>query len=235
MPEVEFEANGGKARGYLAEPESEGAGLVVLHEWWGLDDHIRDVCERFAKEGFVAMAPDLFHGETADHPTNAEQKMMAMQMEESEKEMRGAVDYVAAHPKCTGQVGTVGFCLGGGLSIWTATVNDKVGAACTFYYVMPHGKPDFSKLEGTPVLGHFGDSDDFIPTEDAKALQQELNQAGAEAIFHFYEGAGHAFFNDTNRLGTHHPEHADAAWERTVDFFKQNLNGGDPEIEHVDD
>jgi|NGEPerStandDraft_13_1074530.scaffolds.fasta_scaffold00312_3 carboxymethylenebutenolidase len=233
MPEVEFEANGAKASGYLAEPEGEGPGLVVLQEWWGVDKHIRDVCERFGSEGFVALAPDLFHGETTDQPDEAQQKMMALNMEEAEKEMRGAVDYVAQLPKCTGQVGTVGFCLGGGLSIWTATVNDKVDAAVTFYYVMPHGKPDFAKLAGTPVLGHFGDNDDFVSTEDAKALQQELNQAGAEAIFHFYEGAGHAFFNDLDRLGTHHPEHAATAWDRTVDFFRRHLNGGDPEIERV--
>jgi carboxymethylenebutenolidase len=234
MPEVEFEANGGKAQGYLAEPEGEGPGIVVLQEWWGVDDHIRDVCERFAREGYVALAPDLLPGETTDQPSEAEQKMMAMNMDEAEKEMRGAVDYVASHPKCSGEVGTVGFCLGGGLSIWTATVNDKVGAAVSFYYVMPHGKPDFSKLAGKPVLGHFGEDDDFVSVDDAKALQQELNRAGAEAIFHFYEGAGHAFFNDTDRLGTHHPEHARKAWDRTVEFFKRHLDGGDPEIERVD-
>ena len=234
MPEVEFEANGATAQGYLAEPEGEGPGIVVLHEWWGIDDHIRSVCDRFAAEGYVALAPDLFHGETTEQPDEAQQRMMAMNMAEAEKEMRGAVDYVAAHPKCTGDVGTVGFCLGGGLSIWTATVNDKVGAAVSFYYVMPHGKPDLSKLAGTPVLGHFGEDDDFIPPDDAKALQHELNQAGAEAIFHFYEGAGHAFFADHNRMGTYHPEHAETSWDRTVEFLSRHLNGADPEIERVD-
>lgn len=236
MAEVEFEANGGRARGYLAEPDGEGnaPGLVVLQEWWGVDKHIRDVCDRFAAEGFVALAPDLFHGETTDQPDEAQQKMMALNMDEAEKEMRGAVEYVAQHPKCTGQVGTVGFCLGGGLAIWTATVNDKVNAAVTFYYVMPHGKPDFSKLAGTPVLGHFGKNDDFVSTDDAKALQQELNQAGAEAVFHFYEGAGHAFFNDLDRLGTHHPEHAATSWDRTVEFFRRHLDGADPQIERVE-
>jgi carboxymethylenebutenolidase len=159
--------------------------------------------------------------------------MMAMNIDEAEKEMRGAVDYLASHPKCTGQVGTVGFCLGGGLSIWTASVNNRVGAAVTFYYVMPHGKPDLTKLAGKPVLGHFGESDDFVSVDDAKSLQQELNRAGAEAVFHFYEGAGHAFFADHNRLGTYHPEHSESAWDRTVDFFKRHLNGRDPEITKV--
>jgi carboxymethylenebutenolidase len=224
MPEVEFEANGGTARGYLAEPDGEGPGVVVLQEWWGVEDHIKSVCDRFASEGFVALAPDLYHGETTEQPDEAQQKMMAMNMDEAEKEMRGAVDYVAAHPKCNGQIGAVGFCLGGGLSVWAATVNPKVGAVSTFYYVMPHGKPDFSQLKA-PVLGHFGTSDDFVSVDDAKALEQEIQEGGGgEVEFVFYQGAGHAFFADHDRLGTYHEEHARNAWQRTVDFFKKHLS-----------
>jgi carboxymethylenebutenolidase len=224
MPEVEFEANGGTATGYLAEPEGEGPGVVVLQEWWGVEDHIKDVCDRFAREGFVALAPDLFHGETTEQPDEAQQKMMAMNMDEAEKEMRGAVDYVANHPKCNGEVGAVGFCLGGGLSVWAATANPRVGAVSTFYYVMPHGKPDFSKIEA-PVLGHFGTADDFVSVDDAKALEEEIRSAsGAEVEFVFYDGAGHAFFGDHNRLGTYHEEHAKSAWQRTVDFFRRHLS-----------
>jgi carboxymethylenebutenolidase len=145
-----------------------------------------------------------------------------MNMEEAEKEMRGAVEYLLEHPKCNGAVGSVGFCLGGGLSVWAASANPKVGAAVTFYYVMPHGKPDFSRINA-PVLGHFGTADDYISVEDAKALEQELQAAGVEAAFEFYEGAGHAFFGPHDRLGTHDPEHARNAWQRTVDFFKKHL------------
>jgi carboxymethylenebutenolidase len=222
MPDVEFEANGGTANGYLAEPDGEGPGIVVLQEWWGVDEHVREICDRFAGEGFLALAPDLYHGETTDQPDEAQQKMMAMNMEEAEKEMRGAVEYLLEHPKCNGAVGSVGFCLGGGLSVWAASANPKVGAAVTFYYVMPHGKPDFSRINA-PVLGHFGTADDYISVEDAKALEQELQAAGVEAAFEFYEGAGHAFFGPHDRLGTHDPEHARNAWQRTVDFFKKHL------------
>jgi len=223
MPDVEFAANGGTATGYLAEPEESGPGLIVLQEWWGVDDHIRDVCDRFAAEGFVALAPDLFHGETTDQPGEAQQKMMALNMDEAEKEMRGAVDHVLEHPKCNGSVGSVGFCLGGGLSVWAATANEKIGAVVSFYYVMPHGKPDFSKINA-PVLGHFGTNDQFISVDDAKSLEAELQQAGVEAAFEFYEGAGHAFFADHDRLGTYHEEHANSAWGKTVDFFKKHLS-----------
>jgi carboxymethylenebutenolidase len=234
VPEVEFEANGATARGYLAEPEGEGPGVVVLQEWWGVDEHIRDVCDRFAKEGFLALAPDLFHGETTEQPDEAQQKMMAMNMDEAEKEMRGAVQHLLSHPKSNGQVGSVGFCLGGGLSIWAAASNPQIGAAVTYYYVMPHGKPDFSKINA-PVLGHFGTADDFISVDDAKALQRELQDAGVDAAFEFYEGAGHAFFQDHDRLGTYDEAHARNAWRKTVEFFKRHLNGGDPEVERVKD
>jgi carboxymethylenebutenolidase len=227
MPDVEYESNGGKAPGYLALPESgSGPGVVVMQEWWGLDSHIRDVCDRFAADGFIALAPDLFRGETTDQPDEAQQKMMAMSMEQAEKDMRGAVDYVAAQEGFEGDgVGVVGFCLGGGLAVWAATLNPKVNAVVSFYYVMPHGKPDFSQIDA-PVLGHFGTADDFVSVDDAKALEQEIRAGGADVTFEFYEDAGHAFFNDTNRLGTHHEGHARKAWERTTGFFRRHLGRG---------
>jgi carboxymethylenebutenolidase len=223
MPEVEFDANGGKAKGYLAEPEGEGPGLIVLHEWWGLDDSMRKMADRFAEEGFVTVVPDLFHGETTEQPDEAQQQLMALNMDEAVKEMSGAVEYLLQHPKCNGQVGSVGFCAGGGLSVWAAAANPKIGAAVTYYYVMPHGKPDFSKIEG-PVLGHFGTEDDFISVDDAKALEAELQAAGVEAVFEFYEGGGHAFANDHDRLGTYDEGHTKKAWSKTVDFLRRHLS-----------
>lgn len=224
MPDIEFPANGGTEPGYLAVPES-GGGLatIVLQEWWGLDAHIRSVCDRLAKEGFLALAPDLYRGETTDQPDEAQQKMMAMSMDEAERHMRGAVDFLAGHEGFQGRgVGSVGFCLGGGLSVWAAAANPKVAAVVTYYYVMPHGKPDFSKIRA-PVLGHFGTADEFVPVETAKALEAELREAGVDAHFEFYEGAGHAFFNDTDRLGTYDPDAAERSWQRTLEFLRANL------------
>ena len=225
MPDVEFEANGSKAPGYLAVPESsKGPGVIVLQEWWGLNDEIKGICDRFAEEGFLALAPDLYRGDTTEQPDEAEQKMMAMSMDQTEKDMRGAVDFLAGHEGFEGDgVGSVGFCLGGGLAVWAATANPKVDAVVTYYYVMPHGKPDFSKVQA-PVLGHFGTTDDFVSVDDAKALEKELNDAGADAKFEFYEGAGHAFFNDTDRLGTYDESSAKQAWARTIDFLKRHLS-----------
>jgi len=226
MPDIQFPSNGSQASGYLATPASgSGPATVVLQEWWGVDDHIRSVCDRLAGEGFIALAPDLYHGETTDQPSEAQQKMMALSMDQAEKEMRGAVDYLAGLEGNTGTgVGSIGFCLGGGLSVWAATVNPKVAAVVTYYYVMPHGKPDFSKV-GAPVLVHVGTSDDFIPVATAKELEQERSDAGVETVFDFYEGAGHAFFNDLDRLGTYNKDLAERSWERTIAFLRSKLSG----------
>lgn len=222
MPDIEFAANGGTANGYLALPGGNGPGVVVLQEWWGLTDDIRAVCDQLASEGYVALAPDLFHGETTDQPSEAEQKMMALKMDEAEKEMRGAVECIAGQEQLEGGIGSVGWCLGGGLSVWAASINDKVKAVSSYYYVMPHGKPDFSKIKA-PVLMHFGTGDEYISVDDANALAQEMRDAGVDVDVEFYEGCGHAFFNPTDRIGTHDKAAADLSWRRTLDFFKANL------------
>jgi carboxymethylenebutenolidase len=224
MPDIEFPTSAGTAPGYLAVPAGEtGPATIVLQEWWGLDGHIRSICDRFAAEGFFALAPDLYRGETAGQPSEAEQKMMALSMEQAEKDMCGAADFLASQPGVEGPgVGSVGFCLGGGLSVWAAATCPNIAAAVSYYYVMPHGKPDFTGING-PVLGHFGTADEFVPVDAAKALESEIRDAGVDVEFDFYEGAGHAFFNDTDRLGTYSKSDADRSWERTVSFLRAAL------------
>ncbi len=170
MPDIEFPTSSGSAPGYLAVPEGEsGPATIVLQEWWGVDGHIRSICDRFAAEGFFALAPDLYRGETTDQPSEAQQKMMAMSMDDAEKDMCGAAAYLRSQPGVQGTgVGAVGFCLGGGLAVWAAATCPEIDAAVTFYYVMPHGKPDFGGIRG-PVLGHFGTADEFVPVEDARS------------------------------------------------------------------
>jgi carboxymethylenebutenolidase len=229
MPDVEFPANGRTAAGYLAEPEgASGPATIVLQEWWGLEEHIRNVCDRLSAEGFFALAPDLYRGESTTKPSEAQQKMMAMSMQEAEQDMCGAADFLSAHDGVQGSgVGSVGFCLGGGLSVWALATCPKVSAAVSYYYVMAHGKPDFSNLKG-PVLGHFGSADEFITVDAAKELESEIRSAGAEVTFHYYEGATHAFFNDVERperVGVFDPAAAQLSWERTVSFLRSALGG----------
>jgi carboxymethylenebutenolidase len=224
MPDLEFPTSAGAAPGYLAVPATgHGPATIVLQEWWGLDEHIRSVCDRLAAEGLFALAPDLYRGQTTTQPSEAEQKMMALSMDRVERDMCGAAEFLTSQPGVEGSgVGSVGFCLGGGLSVWAAATCPQIAAAVTYYYVMPHGKPDFANIKG-PVLGHFGTADAFITLEEAKALESELRAAGVDVTFYYYEGAGHAFFNDTNRLGTHDADAAQSSWERTVTFLRDTL------------
>jgi carboxymethylenebutenolidase len=224
MPDIEFPTSAGDAAGYLATPAGEqGPATIVLQEWWGVDDHVRSICDRLAAEGFFALAPDLYQGETTTQPSEAEQKMMALSMDKVEQQMCGAAEFLASQPGFEGTgVGSVGFCLGGGLSLWAAANCPKVTAAVTYYYVMPHGKPEFANIKG-PVLGHFGTADEFISHAEAQALESELAEAGVEVAFNYYDDAGHAFFNDTNRLGTYDPDAAQLSWERTVSFLRGAL------------
>jgi carboxymethylenebutenolidase len=227
MPEIEFSTSAGPTQGYLATPAGEqGPATIVLQEWWGLDDHIRSVCDRLAADGFFALAPDLFDGETTTEPSEAEQKLMALSMAKAEPQMCGAADYLSKQPGVQGNgVGALGFCLGGGLSVWAAATCPEIAAAVTYYYVMPHGKPDFSKIKG-PVLGHFGTADAFISQDESKALEAELHDAGVDVTFHYYDGNGHAFFAEHDRLGTYDPDAAQLSWERSVSFLREALAPG---------
>ena len=135
---VEFASNGAKAGGYLAIPEKgTGPGVIVIQEWWGLVDHIKDVCDRFAREGYVALAPDLYHGESTKSPDEAGKLMMALRVDEAEKDLRGAMQYLLNHEATTGtRVGVIGFCMGGALSLYAQARTRKLGrASCSTVFI----------------------------------------------------------------------------------------------------
>ena len=220
---VEFPTNGKTGSGYLATPQSGGGpGVIVIQEWWGLVDHIKDLAERFAQAGFVALAPDMYHGETTTSPDDAGKLMMALKIDEVEKDLRGSIDYVLSLDETRGdKVGTVGFCMGGQLSLYAACANSKVGACVDYYGVHPDVHPDLANLQA-PVLGFFAEKDSFVTPEVARKLESSLKAAGKEAEIHIYEGADHAFFNDT-RTEVYHEAHAKDSWDRMLKLFKENL------------
>jgi carboxymethylenebutenolidase len=220
---VRFRSNGGTADGYLSVPESGGgAGLVVIQEWWGLVPHIKDVCDRFAAEGFVALAPDLYHGETAKSPDEAGRLMMAMSIDEAEKDLRGAIQFLLDDPRATGaRVGTVGFCMGGALSLYAASKNERVGACVVFYGGHPKVKPDLENLRA-PVLGIYAGRDKSVTPDSVRELERRLDELGKPNEIHIYEDADHAFFND-QRPEVYNEADASDAWRRTIDFFRKNL------------
>lgn len=221
---VQFTSNGATCDGYLAVADSgSGPGVIVLQEWWGLVDHIKDVCDRFGKAGFTALAPDLYHGDTTKSPDDAQKLMMALNIAQTEKDMRGAVDYLLAHDGCSSsKVGTVGFCMGGQLSLFAACANpEKVGACVIYYGIHPDVKPDLNALQA-PVLGFFGERDPIITPDAAKGLRKKLEEAGKQVEFHIYEGCDHAFFNDT-RPDVYNADAAEDTWNRMTTFYRENL------------
>ena len=221
---VSFKSNGKTAAGYLAVPASgKGKAVVVIQEWWGLVPHIKDVTDRFAAAGFVALAPDLYHGKATTEPDEAGKLMMALHVTEAEKDLRGAINYLAAHSAVTSQkVGTVGFCMGGALSLFAASHNpDTVGACVIFYGGHPNVIADLDGLKA-PVLGLYAGNDGFAKPELAEQLQQNINARGKHMEMHVYPNTDHAFFNDT-RPEVYNKSAAEDAWRRTLEFFSKNL------------
>lgn len=220
---VTFKANGHTTPGYLAKPASgSGPAVIVIQEWWGLVPHIEDVADRFASEGFFALAPDLYHGEKATGPDQAGKMMMALNIEQTEKDLRGAIHHLQQQPGVTGaKVGTVGFCMGGALSLFAASKNPEVGACVVFYGGHPKAQPDLEALQA-PVLGIWAGKDGFVTPQVVAQLDQRLTALGKRHDFHTYPNADHAFFNDT-RKEVYDPEASKDAWRRTIAFFRREL------------
>jgi carboxymethylenebutenolidase len=222
---IEFPSNGATAVGYLSAPSGgNGPGVLVIQEWWGLVDHIRDVCDRFAAEGFVALAPDLYHGVTVAEPDEAGKAMMALRMDRAARDMSGAVDELVRRADGD-HIGVIGFCMGGGLALVLATQRpDAVSAVVPCYGVIPwpDAQPDYGALSAA-VLGHYAGNDDFFTPAAAEALGEQLRGLGKEAEIIVYPDTDHAFFNDSR------PEVYDAAaatllWDRTLEFFRSHLS-----------
>jgi carboxymethylenebutenolidase len=218
---VEFPTNGHTTQGYLATPASgKGPGVLVIQEWWGLVPHIKDVADRFAAEGFSALAPDMYHGKTANEPDGAGKLFMALNIGQAEKDLRGAATYLLSESSAK-KLGAVGFCMGGQLALYAATLNPSVSACVNFYGIHPNVKPDYTKLSG-PVLGLFAEKDGFVTPQVAKDTDAAIKKAGKQSEFHIYPGVDHGFFND-DRPDVYNKSAASDAWSRTLRFFRANV------------
>ena len=217
---IEFTANGGTASGYLTKPESgEGPGVIVIQEWWGLVGHIKTVADRFASAGYVALAPDMYHGEATKSPDDAGKLMMALNIDGAEKDLRGAVDYLA--DASTGEkIGVIGFCMGGQLALFAATKNDRIGACVDFYGIHPNVQPDYTHMKA-PVLGLFAENDGFVNSDVVKELEEKLKPSDVSTDFHIYPGVDHAFYNDEGKA--YNLPAATDAWNRVQDFLGKHL------------
>ncbi len=224
---VEFPSDGQTAGGYAA-PAAEGAGLgvLVIQEGGELVDHIVDVCDRFAAEGFTALAPDLHRGTTASNrnPDQAAPAARALDLERAARDLSGAVDFLQAHPAVRGHgIAVVGFGMGGGLALWLATLRpEAVRAVVPFYGIAPHGvEPDWSALTAA-VEGHFAEHDDMAGQEAVAAFEERLGGLDQEVRTFTYAGTSPAFFDDT-RPEVYDEESARQAWVRTLEFLRAKL------------
>ena len=217
---VTFPSNGGTAGGYLARPAAgTGRGVIVIQEWWGLNTNIKSIRDRFATEGFVALAPDLFHGKVTDEPDEAGKLYMPLNIEQAEKDLRGAVTYLKE--LTGGPVGTVGFCMGGALSLFAACQADGDVAACVDFYGGHEAVTyDWDNLTA-PVLGIFAEDDDFV-NPNVPGYEAALKERGKQYEFITYPGTVHAFFNDESP-DTYNAEAAADSWQKTLAFFRGHL------------
>lgn len=220
---VTFPSNGHECQGYFAASQSgKGPAVVVIQEWWGLVPHIEDLVDRFASEGFTAIAPDLYHGKTTKSPDDAGKMLMELDVDRAAKEIGGAAAYLLSRPETSSQkFGVVGFCMGGALAQHTATHNPNVGAAVSFYGGFKKVELKWENLHA-PLLLIFGENDKGVPADSGRALGEKLGEMGKQVEVVVYPNADHAFFNDT-RPEVYNPEAAQNAWKRTIELFRSNL------------
>jgi len=220
---VKFPSNGHTCEGFLASPPSgKGPAVVVIQEWWGLVPHIESVVKRFAASGFLALAPDLYHGKTTKSPDDAAKLLMELDAERAVGEIIGAGEYLLGRPECSSSnFGVVGFCMGGALAQAAATRSAKVGAAVSFYGGFKKVELAWENLQ-SPILFIYGENDSGVPASKGIELEKKLRAMGKMADAVVYPSADHAFFNDT-RPEVFNPEAAEDAWNRTVGLFREHL------------
>ena len=221
---LDYATNGSNASGFLARPQGEGPfpAVIVIQEWWGLNDNIKDIAQRFAREGLVAFAPDLYHGEVTSEPDEAQKLMMQTDMPRASQELVKAAEYLSQQPYVRGRgIGATGFCMGGGLALTLATDTPLIKAAAPFYGVNPQPIDKLQNLQG-PVLAVYAEHDDFASAAVRGDLRAAMAQYGKQLEVQVYPGTEHAFFNDTRRE-VYRETAANDAWNRVLALFRAEL------------
>ena len=220
---VEFPANGVNGMGHLAQPDGPGPhpAVIVIQEWWGLDDHIKSIADRFAAEGFVALAPDLYHGAFATEPDEARKLVMNMNRQQAITDLTGALAYLQSQPNVAPKkVGCIGFCMGGSLTLALAAASPDIAAAAPFYAGLQPPAEELAKIQAEMFCA-FGADDAGIPLENVQKFEANLKNSNRNAVVKVYDGAPHSFFNDTR--DSYRPEAAKDAWEQSLALFQRVL------------
>ena len=224
---IKFSADGMSGAGYIALPESgTGPTVIVIQEWWGLVGHITDIVDRFAAAGFVALAPDLYHGQAASEPDQAKKLMMELELDRAGEEIVTAAKYLTSMKNTSSErVGVVGFCMGGSLAIWSGTLSDQITATVGFYpgASWERHAPMWSRYSGKESIIHCAEGDGTSSAPGIQEALREINGAGGKAVAYDYASTQHAFFND-DRPEVFNDAAAKLAWARTINFFAQQLS-----------
>jgi carboxymethylenebutenolidase len=219
---VEFPCGRSRANAYLSVPEGgDVPGVLVLPAWWGLTDFFKGVCVRLAKSGFVALAPDIYHGKTATTIAEAKRLRSKLNSTKLRIELSESTNYLRATFAETGdKIGVLGFSLGANWALWLAMEKPKeVAAVVTFYGAR---KGDYKKAHAA-FLGHYAEDDRWTPINSVRELEKDIRAAGKEVEFHVYPSTTHWFFEE-NQPDAYNPKAANLAWKRTLEFLHSRLD-----------
>ena len=224
---VEFPSDTFTIKAFLARPadaKEQRPAMIVIQEWWGLNDHIKDIAQRFAREGYVALVPDLYSRlgyKVTKDAGEAAKLMESLSSQAALRDLNASTTYLKQQPFVDGlRIGAVGFCMGGTFALTMATHNSDLKAAVPFYGKVPPIETFRYLL--CPVLYHYGAKDGWVTKQEVDRLQQGLAQHGKPGTVHIYPEAGHAFFNDT-RSEAYRAQDAKLAWDRTIQFLQEYL------------
>ncbi len=222
---VSYKSGSDMVNGYLALPEGGGKlpALIVIHEWWGLNDWVKEQAQKYAGQGYVALAVDLYRGKVAANPDDAHILMRGLADDRGLRDLEAAFAYLSSRPDVdAGKIGSVGWCMGGGWSIKLAEDQPKLAACVVNYGSLPSDPAIIAKIHA-PVQGNFGAEDQGIPPTDVRAFEAAMKAAGKPTDIKIYDGAGHAFQNPNNKQGYRAEAAADAA-QRISAFFQKYLH-----------
>jgi carboxymethylenebutenolidase len=222
---VSFPSGSETASGFLATPDGKGPfpAVVVIHEWWGLDEWVKDQARALAREGYVALAPDLYRGKVTKDPAVAHQLMSGLPQDRGLRDLRSALAYLGTRPDVNkDRTGAIGWCMGGKYALLLATEAPELDAVVAYYGAPPTDAAAIARIQA-PVLGNFGGADEGPSPAQVKAFEDAMKKAGKTVDVKIYEGAPHAFANPNNPWGGYRKEAGDDAWKRSAAWFARHL------------
>jgi carboxymethylenebutenolidase len=222
---VQFPSGKETISGFLAVPEAPGRypGVIVVHEWWGLNDWVKDQATKFAANGYVALAVDLYRGKATATPEEAHELMRGLPQDRALRDVEAAFEYLYTRKEVTrDEIGIDGWCMGGGIAVQFAIHQPRLRACVVNYGSLPTDPNDIQQI-AAPILGNFGAEDRGITPQDVRDFEKAMRAINRRIDVKIYDGAGHAFENPNNQTG-YRPEAASDAWQRTISFFNKTLH-----------